>query len=171
MFRAKTRSSRFDGALLAGAGAGLIGGVLMLLFALIYSAAVGLGFWLPARAIAGSVYGVMALVMGGGVVVLGIVLHLFVAMAWGLVFAWLFAWLAGREPQPAFALLVGVLYGLLVLAVMTWLVLPWLDPTLLARVHLMSAMWIVAHVLFGASMVLVPMFTALLRSRRWAIAA
>lgn len=165
------RLGRFDGALWSGLGAGLVGGVVMLLFAMIVTAARGLGFWLPARGIAASVLGVTALVMGGGAVVLGVALHLAVAAAWGLLFSWLFAWLAGHEPQPAFALLVGIVYGLLVLAVMTWLVLPWLDPTWFVRVRAMSTMWIGAHLLYGASMVFVPMFTAVARSRRWAIAA
>jgi hypothetical protein len=81
------------------------------------------------------------------VVVVGLVLHVFVAGVWGV----LLARFAPRSSSWPASLAVGLLFGLLVMAVMTFLLLPRVDPPLFARVPGMQVSWTIAHLVYGAS--------------------
>lgn len=136
----------------AGIVAGLLGGVLMRLWGMIYTAAIGVGFWAPARAIAATFLGVDALIGGGGVVLFGIALHMITSMFWGV-----FGTAAlGREVRRGPALALGLIGGLVVLAIMTWIVMPVIDRVMLDRVRLRWGMWIIGHLLFGVGLAFAP---------------
>lgn len=136
----------------AGVVAGLVGGTLMALVAMIRAAAVGLGFWLPMKLVSGVYLGVDTLLGNGGVVLLGIVTHLVVASFWGAVFTLV---TRGRlRFQVAFG--TGLFYGAGVWLVMTYLVLPWADRTMFDRVNLSMGWFFFYHLLFGAALSLSP---------------
>jgi len=110
----------------AGAAAGLIGGVAMALFATIWAAAAGLGFWSPVEAIAATVLHSGALVHGASGVVIGLAFHLVVSMFFGI----LFAMLVPSTVAPAPALAFGLAMGVATLIVMTLFIVPVVNPSL-----------------------------------------
>lgn len=142
----------------AGALGGLIGGVAMALMATIYDALAGVGFWTPVRAIAATVLGHDASV-GAGPILLGLVIHLAVSIAWGIVFAAI----TPREMPPAASIAFGLFAGLTILVLMSLVVLPLINPT--ARARLMWGSYprslpvlvaFVIHLLYGFGLALVP---------------
>jgi hypothetical protein len=139
-------------AVLAGAAAGALGGALMLAWIVGYSAASGAGAMVIVKAIAATVLGVHALVGGAGAVLVGLFIHVAVAGVWGM----LFALLVRPGANGGAALVAGIVAGLVVLLVMTYLIIPWADPVLRARVDLMTPMWALSHVLFGVGLGALP---------------
>ena len=130
----------------AGIFAGLCGAVVMGLFSMSYSALVGgLGFYLPLREVAAAVVGVGALVGGGGTIVTGAAIHLGVGMAFGA----FFAWVLDRAAGPGTGVVLGILYAGVILGVMTYFTLHFLDPVMAARVQLVPLAWVSTHLLFG----------------------
>ena len=139
----------------AGIGAGIIGGIVMAAYAMMHGAAVGIGFWTPMRLIAATTNGVDALIGGGGTLIWGFMIHIVTAAVWGVIFAALLPRRAGVG--AGFGL--GLLYGIAVWAVMTFVALALLDPTMQARISLMQGSWFINHLIFGAvTGVLVPAF-------------
>ena len=152
----------------AGALGGLIGGVAMALLATIYDAIAGVGFWMPIRAIAATVLGHDAST-GAGPVLLGLVIHLAVSIAWGI----FFAAITPRELPPAASIAFGTFGGLTILVVMSLVVLPLINP--IARARLMWGSYprslpvlvaFVIHLLYGFGLALVPGLRRRLESRR-----
>jgi len=142
----------------AGAAAGLIGGVAMALFASLYEAARGAGFWTPLEAIATTVLRASTLQVGVGPVLLGLAFHLIVSMFFGV----LFSLIVSRDVAPAPALAFGTFAGLSVLVIMSLVVVPAENP---AGVRLMwgsapSAVPVsiafVMHMIYGAGLSLTP---------------
>lgn len=143
----------------AGTIGGLIGGVAMALFATIYDAIVGYGFWTPVRAIAATVLGHDATTMGASAILLGLVIHLAVSIVFGIIFAAI----TTRDMPPAAAIAFGMFAGLTILVVMSLVVLPLINPT--ARARLMWGTYprslpvlvaFVIHLLYGLGLSLVP---------------
>lgn len=137
--------------LYGGAAAGMIAGAAMAMVAMIRAAAVGLGFWLPPKQIAGVIYGVDALIGGGSAVALGLLIHMVMSAAAGILFA-----LVAYRLSTMTSLLVGMVYGVLVWAVMTWLALPLVNQVMLDRVMVMPNWWFVYHLIFGGMLIVVP---------------
>jgi hypothetical protein len=144
----------------AGITAGLVGGALMALFLMTYMAVVGYGFWMPLRLIGATIYGVDALVAGAGIAALGGIIHLVISTLFGV----LFASLVQRHAGPAAAVVFGVAFGVVVLVLMTYLVLPTLDPVMRARVALVPGAWFLAHLLFGLGVATAPRFRRAFRA-------
>jgi hypothetical protein len=139
--------------------AGITGAIVMAMWSMGYAAAQGLGFFLPMRLIAATFFGVEALVGGAGVLLAGMMLHFVTASAWGV----LFALLLPRRAGYGLSLLAGLIYGaVVVLAVMTYGILPLLDPIMRERVELTMFSWIVTHVIYG---VVLGLLTPFLRRR------
>jgi hypothetical protein len=131
-------------------GAGLIigvfAGILAGFFFLLYSSFIGSGFGLPVRMVAAGLLGVDALIGGTGTLVLGVLLHLVISIAWGT----LYAGLVGRQTTLFHAVLGGLGFGIFVMAAMALVVAPALDHTFAVRIPLMLRGFIVAHLLYGA---------------------
>ncbi|MEJ2678756.1 MAG: hypothetical protein P8174_06750 [Gemmatimonadota bacterium] len=151
-------SARAGGGLIAG----LIAGVIMALVAMFRSLVMGLGFWLPMQLVGASLYGVGALVGGGGVVDVGIVIHLVVSAVAGMIFGLLF----GNRLHKASALAVGIFYGMAIWALNTWAVLPWLDVVMQQRVMAGLGWWWTLHVIFGGLLLFMPPMVHALGRRR-----
>jgi hypothetical protein len=132
----------------AGALAGVAGGAAMVFYMMLYSEFWGAGFWLPLRLLAATFFGVDALIGGAGVIIAGLLIQLAVSAALGILYA-----LIPRATTTSFhALLGGIGYGVLVLLVGTFMILPAANPVLRARVALTPMAWFLAHAIFGALM-------------------
>lgn len=136
----------------AGALAGLFAGVVMALAGMGVVSASGGGFWTPMKEIAATWMGVDALVGGGGTVVAGVVTHLVCAAFWGA----LFSSLIRRRESAAGAFWEGIVYGVGVWLVMSYIGLPIFDRTMIPRVALRPDWWFYQHLIFGACLCVTP---------------
>lgn len=133
---------------------GIVSGLAMGVVGMVYSLAAGTGAFLPLKLIAASVFGVTAILGGPGVVFVGLVLHLVISAFWGTVFARL-----NPLDIPAGTVIGnGVLFGIIVWAIMTFLALPVVDPTMYQRIGLSPGMWFFQHLVYGAFLIFVPEF-------------
>ena len=141
----------------AGAVSGLVGGVAMALFATIYAALAGLGFWTPVEAIAQTVLGRDT--TGASAIIVGIAIHVAVSMLFGV----LFALVTPRDVLPAPAIAFGMFGGLAILVMMDLVVLPVINPQ--TRAHLIWGsspqalpVWaaFVMHLVYGLGLSLAP---------------
>jgi hypothetical protein len=149
---ARVARSTSPAALAAGAGAGIVGGILMAMFMMMYAAMALGSMWAPLRMLGATFYGPEALVGGAGVMLWGLMVHMMASAGLGA----LFAALIGARASGGAALGWGVAYGLAVLVGMTFLVLPWANPTMFARVQLIVGAWIIGHIVFGMGVALAP---------------
>lgn len=143
--------------LVSGVLAGSLGGALMGLWLMIWFAADGAGFWTPMQLVAATFYGVEALVAGAGSVLVGVLLHMAVAVALGL----LFALVLHRAAPLATAFVAAIAYALAVLVVGTFVVLPLVDDVMLERIALVPWAWVTAHGWYAVGLT----FTPLVRRR------
>jgi hypothetical protein len=137
-----------------GTSAGIIGGVLMLLFLMVANVFLQGDFFLPVRMIAASLMGVEAQTGGAAPILLGLVLHLVVSSLLGI----FFAFVATPVKSLANYLGFGILYGFALWVVMTYMGLPILNPILGESIQYMTYQWFFAHLIFGASLGLIPFF-------------
>ncbi|MDQ6801528.1 MAG: hypothetical protein M3041_11885 [Acidobacteriota bacterium] len=137
----------------AGAAAGMIAGMAMGLTAMIHGYALGLGFWLPMKLIAALYWGVMAIIGGPAAIVAGLLTHMVMSAALGMLFVAI-----GNRLGAGASLVVGALYAVGVWAVNTWLVLPWLNRVMLDRQMVAPGWWLAYHLIFGCMLFLVPLF-------------
>lgn len=129
---------------MSGAGAGALAGLGMALWLAVYAGGVGLGFWLPLHAIGALFYGPVALVRADAAA-LGLLTHLLFAAALGT----LFFLAAPRGATRGALYLGGAAFGMGVWLVMTFLVVPIVNPTLHARIALTQTSWLIGHFVFG----------------------
>lgn len=116
--------------LVLGAIAGMVAGVMMAMYAMIASTTfLGQGFFTPLYGIASPLLGPAAMMQSmkqgiyftGGPAALGLIIHMLWSALFGMVFALLAAFLRLRGMM---ALMGGLLYGLVVLMLMSFVVLP-----------------------------------------------
>lgn len=134
--------------------AGIIAGIIMAIVSMLITAAMGMGFWLVPKMIAATFLGVDALVGGAGAVILGVIVHLIVSAILGLIFAFLTPRIISASSD--FGL--GIVFGVVVWAVMTFIVLPLINDVMRDRVALMPFAWFIEHLVFGGSLALTPYF-------------
>lgn len=128
-----------------GSRAGLFAGLVMAVFWILAWGATGLGPMTPFKTIA-AMFGVNALVGGWGTVIVGAVIHFLVSAAFGVIFASMIR--ANASKSQAFW--GGLVYGVGVWAVMTYIGLPIFDSVMRERVALMPGTWFLSHLIFGA---------------------
>jgi hypothetical protein len=140
--------------LIAGIAAGIVGGILMIGFLMIYASLTGAGLTTPLKAVGALVYGVEALVAGPLALLTGASIQLGLAIILGM----LFALCVSRRTSTMAALVAGILIGIAVWLLMDLLVLPLANPTMAARVALIPLAYFVAHVLYGLGLSTTPIF-------------
>ena len=148
-------NARFDvrGVIIGGGIAGILASIVMAAAAMLYAAANGSGFLLPVRSIAATWYGANALVGGVGVLIVGLVTHLVTGALGGVAFAVL---PSSRKSATA-ALLSGLVWGVVVWAILSFAVMPWLNPTMYAgTVGKEPGWWFVLHLIYGGMLVVTP---------------
>jgi len=137
--------------LASGVIGGLVGGALWALLLMTVYSANGAGFWTPMQAVAATFLGADAL-FSSGAILLGLALHFATSFVWGI----FFATLVPRFSSWGFAMIGGLLAGVLVILPMTWGVLEAFDPIMYDHVRTFWGTWILAHLLFGAGLGTIP---------------
>lgn len=138
----------------AGLVAGMLGGILMIACMMGYAQAMGAGMMTPLKALAAFVYGVEAFVVGSDAILTGALLQLGSAIVLGI----LFALFISRRTSMLAAMFAGIIVGLAVWAAMELYVLPYQNPTMAARIALMPIGYFGAHLLYGLSLGMTPVF-------------
>ena len=150
-------SPRAATTLLGGAEAGVIGGLLMAAFLMVYAAVV-LGNVMAPVFMWAATLGGPATVSGAGAtgpILWGVLVHLFTSAALGAIFGVM----VGSRISTGSTLIWGAVYGLAVLLVMTFLVLPWANLTMYVGVQQLTGAWVIAHIVFGVGVALAPAFS------------
>ncbi len=140
--------------LILGAIAGIIGGVLMAMFTMLATATyLQIGFYTPLYAIAAPLIGRQTLMTSMthgifyfalGPALLGLVVHMMWAAFWGIIFGLI---ARALHLTGGVAIISGLIYGVLVMLVMSFIVVPIVGaPDLLRMAGLL--LFIIAHALF-----------------------
>jgi len=148
--------------LTGGAIAGVLAAILMMGSLTVYSGATGVGIWMPLKTLAGLVYGVEALIAGWAAITTGAGIQLGFSLALGI----LFGLATSRRTSMALALFAGVAIGIAIWVAMELYVLPFLNPTMAARIALIPVAYFVAHLLFGIGLGTTPLLVRALRRGR-----
>ena len=138
----------------AGIADGILSAILMMGFMMAYSSATGAGVTMPLKALGALVYGVEALVVGTMAMLAGAGIQLGFSIVLGI----LFALCMSRRTSIVAALFAGIAVGIVVWVAMELVVLPYMNPTMAARIALMPMAYFVAHLLYGIGLGLTPLF-------------
>lgn len=135
--------------LVAGAVAGVIGGILMAMVEMFYHGVItGMGIWTMPDMIA-TLAGQPMHHDFGGYTMLGMMMHLAFSAFLGGLFGFVFA----RTPNPGLSAMLGLVYGYVLYLIMFYAVTPAINPMFAdAR----GVAQIVAHLVFGMSFALYP---------------
>jgi uncharacterized membrane protein YagU involved in acid resistance len=128
-----------------GAIAGLIAGVVMAMWAMIVAAVMGVGLLAPPQMIAEPFFGPYRMgTFSAAAFVVGLMVHMMFSAVFGVIFALIWQRIARGG---VVAVLGGMVYGVIVWAVMGYVVSP------IVGAHITQEMptwaWIVAHLMFG----------------------
>jgi hypothetical protein len=138
----------------AGAVTGLLGGLVLVVAAAITGAMVGVPPADFARGISAVFRGDAAMAGAGGDVLLGLLIHFAVAVATGV----LFAWLIGRATSGGKALGGALVYSLALWAIMLYVVARAAAPQFVTISEAAPWWaWLVSHLLYGLPLALSPM--------------
>jgi uncharacterized membrane protein YagU involved in acid resistance len=148
--------------LAAGIADGILSAILMMGFMMTYSSATGAGVMMPLKALGALVYGVEALVLGWTAMLAGAGIQLGFSIVLGI----LFALCTSRRTSIIAALFAGILVGIVVWVAMELVVLPYMDPTMEARIALMPLAYFLAHLLYGIGLGLTPVFVRTFSRKR-----
>jgi hypothetical protein len=140
-----TRRASLKARLAVGITAGIIGSILMLGFMMTYAGVTGAGLTMPLKALGAFVYGVEALVAGPAAMMVGALIQIACLIVLGI----LFALAISRGTSTVAALFGGIVIGVAVWVAMDLFVLPWMNPTMAARIALMPLAYFIAHLLYG----------------------
>ena len=140
--------------LIAGIADGILSAILMMGFMIAYSSAIGEGATMPLKALGALVYGVEALVAGSTAMLAGAGIQLGFSIVLGI----LFALCTSRRTSIVAEMLAGIVVGIVIWVAMELVVLPYMNPTMAARIALMPLAFFISHLLFGIGLGLTPVF-------------
>jgi hypothetical protein len=142
-------TAKFAGGIVAG----LLAAVLMMGLLIAYSIKIGEGPTMPLKSLGALVYGVEALIAGNVAIASGAAIQLGFSLALGI----LFGLVMSRRTPIMLGMLLGIAVGIAIWVAMNLYVLPFMDPTMAARVALMPTPYFVAHVLLGVGLGMTPL--------------
>ena len=148
--------------LAAGIADGILSAILMMGFMMAYSSVTGAGVTMPLKALGALVYGVEALVAGSMAMLAGAGIQLGFSIVLGI----LFALFTSRRTSMIAALFAGIVVGVVIWVAMELVVLPYMNPTMAARVALMPLAYFIAHLLYGIGLGLTPIFVRAFSRKR-----
>jgi uncharacterized membrane protein YagU involved in acid resistance len=148
--------------LVAGIADGILSAILMMGFMMAYSSATGAGVTMPLKALGALVYGVEALVAGSMAMLAGAGIQLGFSIVLGI----LFALCTSRRTSIVAEMFVGIVVGIVIWVAMELVVLPYMNPTMAARIALMPLAYFIAHLLFGIGLGLTPIFVRTFSRKR-----
>ncbi|MFP5385581.1 MAG: hypothetical protein ACLGHN_05840 [Bacteriovoracia bacterium] len=137
-----------------GATGGMVAGLTMAIVSMLMNAFAGAGFFAPVKLIAVTFLGPDAVDGGVFSILIGLVIHLFNSAILGIIFAYIAKNIHSRGAFMA----TGVLFGIVVWVVMTYLVLPVANEVMLNQVNQTPVRWFVNHIIFGLALSIVPYF-------------
>ena len=138
----------------AGIADGILSSILMMGFLMAYSSQTGAGTTMPLKALGALVYGVEALVAGSMAMLAGAGIQLGFSIVLGI----LFALCMSRRTSIIGSLFAGIAVGIVIWVAMELVVLPYMNPTMAARIALMPMAYFIAHLLYGVGLGLTPLF-------------
>lgn len=138
--------------LVAGAAAGVAGGVLMALSLVIGAAANDVSPLSPFRAMGATFVEADTGEVGPGLLLYGLALHL----AASVLLAVLYTAMLPRDLPAMSAAVAGVGYAWGVMAIATSLVLPLVNPEMRGEMRLIGGSWVIAHGVYGLALGLAP---------------
>ena len=148
--------------LAAGIADGILSAILMMGFMMAYSSVTGAGVTMPLKALGALVYGVEALVAGSMAMLAGAGIQLGFSIVLGI----LFALFTSRRTSIVAALFAGIVVGIVIWVAMELVVLPYMNPTMAARIALMPLAYFIAHLLYGIGLGLTPVFVRTFSRKR-----
>ena len=148
--------------LAAGIADGILSAILMMGFMMAYSSVTGAGVTMPLKALGAFVYGVEALVAGSMAMLAGAGIQLGFSIVLGI----LFALFTSRRTSIVAALFAGIVVGIVIWVAMELVVLPYMNPTMAARIALMPLAYFIAHLLYGIGLGLTPVFVRTFSRKR-----
>lgn len=95
-------------------------------------------------------------------ITVGLILHMMMSAAFGIVFALI----GGSRISTGAAFGWGLLYGVLVWVVMTWIGMPLVNEVMSERMALQSWWWFAYHLIFGGMLLLTPPLSRAFSSER-----
>jgi len=130
---------------------GLIGGIAMAMFMMVVTAVKGMGFFKPLYLIAATFHQAWAMQTGFalGPVLVGAVLHMMLSAVFGLVFVVALATVMRSSLSAPLWVIAGMVWGVIVLVVNQYVVLPIVDPAMTTATNGMLFWWVIAHLMFG----------------------
>jgi len=137
------------GVWLGGLWSGVVAGTIMAAFLMVISGLHGNGFVTPMQLFAGVFYANPQLL--GSSALLGFVFHLFNSAVIGVIFA---AFV--RYSTRVVATLLGLGVSLVIWGITTFVAIPLLDPALGRSLNGAMIPWFLAHLLFGATLMITP---------------
>jgi uncharacterized membrane protein YagU involved in acid resistance len=148
--------------LAAGIADGILSTILMMGFMMAYSSVTGAGVTMPLKTLGALVYGVEALVVGSMAMLVGAGIQLGLSMVLGI----LFALFTSRRTSILAPLFAGIVVGIVIWVAMELVVLPYMNPTMAARIALMPLAYFIAHLLYGIGLGLTPIFVRAFSRKR-----
>ena len=148
--------------LAAGVADGILSALLMMGFMMAYSSVTGAGVTMPLKAFGALVYGVEAFVAGSVAMLAGAGIQLGFSIVLGI----LFALFTSRRTSIVAALLAGIAVGIVIWVAMELVVLPYMNPTMAARIALMPLAYFIAHLLYGIGLGMTPIFVRTFSRKR-----
>jgi len=132
---------------------GLIGGIAMAMIMMVVTATKGMGFFKPLYLIAATFHQSWAMQSGFalGPVLVGAMLHMMLSIMFGLVFVVALPMVARSGTGASIWIIAGMVWGVIVLAVNQYIVLPIVNPAMATATGMsdMIFWWVVAHLMFG----------------------
>lgn len=146
---------------LAGAGFGVLGAVVMGIFAMAMALIQMGDFWLPLKGIAATFLGEAAMQPGFaiGPIIVGLIFHMFNGAWLGALFG-----LVTRNLPLSLTVVAGLIFGIVEALGALWIVVPVVDPVMAGMLRL-DAPWIIEHLVFGLVLGLYPLALNLWGSR------
>ncbi|WP_051351175.1 hypothetical protein [Sulfobacillus thermosulfidooxidans] len=124
---------------------GIVGAMVMAMWAMMVSALSGMGLWAPVQLIAAVWFGASAMHLSIGIIIVGIMTHMMMGMVLGVILAILFRFLV--IPRGMGRLVWGMVYGLVIWVINQFAVLPLIDPLMAS--HMPPWAFAIAHMMFG----------------------
>jgi hypothetical protein len=130
---------------------GLIGSIAMAMVMMVVTAVKGMGLFKPLYLIAATFHQPWAMQTGFalGPALVGVMLHMMLSIIFGLVFVVGLAMVARSAVGSSQWIIAGMAWGVIVLLVNQYIVLPIVDPAMATATSGLLFWWVVAHLMFG----------------------
>lgn len=148
----KDSTQSWAGLARGGVMGGLVGGIVMAMIMMVITAVKGMGFLTPLYMIAATFHQPWAMAQGLRIVPLlvGAMFHMFNSAIYGLIFALLLGVVArGSGLGTTVWVIAGMVWGLVLLVINQFLILPIVDPAMTKAISSMMVWEVLLHLMYG----------------------